>query len=157
MADKVYLGVGSNLGNRANFLLKAKSILSKFPQTRFIRSSSVIETDPVGGPPQGKYLNAVWELQTSLSPREFKDKLREIEDQLGRKHSEVANAPREIDLDILFFGNKIVDEEQLKIPHPRLQERLFVLEPLAEIAPDLKHPVLKKTTKELLLEASKTK
>ncbi len=156
MAEKVYLGVGSNLGNRANFLLRAKSILSKFPQTRFIRSSPVIETDPVGGPPQGKYLNAVWEIETSLSPGEFKEKLRAIEDELGRIRT-LANAPREIDLDILFFGNKVVDEEQLKIPHPRLQERLFVLEPLAEIAPDLKHPVLKKTAKELLAEISKAK
>lgn len=157
MPEKVYLGVGSNLGDRANLLLKAKSLLSKFPKSRFIRSSSVIETEPVGGPPQGKYLNAVWEIETSLSPREFKEKLREIEDQLGRKRAALANAPREIDLDVLFFGNQIINEEQLKIPHPRLQERLFVLEPLAEIAPDLKHPILNQPVKELLQEALKKK
>ena len=147
--ERVYIGVGSNLGDRESFLEQAKSLITKLPQTRFLRSSSIYETDPVGGPPQGKYLNAVWEIETSLLSRELKEELRGIEGKLGRK-SPFSNAPREIDLDILFYGNQTVDEKDLKIPHPRLQERAFVLEPLAELAPGLEHPLLKKTAKELL-------
>ena len=152
--ERIYVGVGSNLGDRARFLEKAKSLVNQLPGTRFLRSSSVYETEPVGGPPQGKYLNAVWEIETSLSPHEIKEKLREIEAKLGRRRS-FENAPREMDLDILFYGSQIIDEEGLKIPHPRLQERLFVLEPLTELAPDLRHPVLEKTTKELLEQIRK--
>ena len=151
--ERVYLGVGSNLGDRAAYLKKAQSLLSTIPKARFLRSSNLYETKPVGGPPQGKYLNAVWEIETSLAPGALKDKLREIEAKLGRKRS-VVNAPRKIDLDILFYGNKIVEEEGLRIPHPRLHERLFVLEPLAELAFDFKHPVLKKSVRELLNEQS---
>ena len=152
--ERVYLGVGSNLGDRAAYLKKAQLLLSTIPKTRFLRSSNLFETEPVGGPPQqGKYLNAVWEIETSLAPGALKDKLREIEAELGRKRS-VVNAPRKIDLDILFYGNKIVEEEGLRIPHPRLHERLFVLEPLVELAFDFKHPVLKKSVRELLNEQS---
>ena len=100
--ERVYIGVGSNLGNRESFLERAKSLTAKLPQTRFLRSSSIYETDPVGGPPQGKYLNTVWEIETSLPPAELKRELRGIEGRLGRKQS-FANAPREIDLDILFY------------------------------------------------------
>ena len=152
--ERVYVGVGSNLGDRARFLEKAKTLVNQLPGTRFLSSSSVYETEPVGGPPQGKYLNAVWEIETSLSPHEIKEKLREIEGTLGRKRS-FENAPREMDLDILFYGSQIIDEEGLRIPHPRLHERLFVLEPLTELAPDLRHPVLKKTAKELLEQSRK--
>lgn len=147
--ERVYLGVGSNLGDRSRHLEKAKALLAKIPMTQFLRSSSVIETDPVGGPPQGKYLNAVWEIDSALAPREFKDHLLEIEAELGRRRSGL-NMPREIDLDILFFGARVIDERNLKIPHPRLRERRFVLEPLAELIPGLMHPVLKKTVAELL-------
>lgn len=143
------MGVGSNLGNRQSFLDSAKKLVAGLPQTRFLRSSSVLETDPVGGPPQGKYLNAVWEIETRLSLRELKDRLLEIENQLGRKRKQ-RNTPREIDLDILFYGDEIVEQADLKVPHPRLHERAFVLAPLAELAPELVHPKLKKTIKELL-------
>ncbi len=152
--ERVYVGVGSNLGDRAGFLEKAKSLVNQLPGTRVLRSSSIYETDPVGGPPQGKYLNAVWEIETSLSPHEIKEKLREIEAKLGRKRS-FENAPREMDLDILFYGCQIIDEEGLRIPHPRLHERLFVLEPLAELAPDLQHPILKRKVEELLEQSRK--
>ncbi len=147
--EKVYLGVGSNLGDRQFYLEEAKKLTRKIPDTRFLRSSSVLETDPVGGPPQGKFLNAVWEIETGLSPRELKKRLREIENQLGRRRAE-RNTPREIDLDILSYGHQVVEENDLKIPHPRLHERTFVLLPLCELAPEWKHPVLKKTMKELL-------
>lgn len=146
---RVYLGIGSNLGDRKSYLETARKFVEEIPQTRFLRSSSVRQTDPVGGPAQGKFLNAVWEIETELSPRELKDRLLGIEIQLGRKRSE-PNAPREIDLDILFYGDQIVKEERLQIPHPRLHERRFVLEPLCELAPELPHPVLKKTMKEFL-------
>lgn len=153
---RVYIGVGSNLGDRTSFLERAKSLAAKLPQTRFLKSSSLYETEPVGGPPQGKYLNAVWEIETSLPPQELKEKLREIEAGLGRKRS-FANAPREIDLDVLFYGAQVVKEANLRVPHPRLHERAFVLEPLTELAPDLRHPVLKKTVRELLGEIRGTK
>ena len=152
--ERVYVGVGSNLGDRAGFLEKAKSLVNQLPGTQVLRSSSIYETEPVGGPPQGKYLNAVWEIETSLSPHEIKEKFREIEAKLGRRRS-FNNAPREMDLDIIFYGHQIIDEEGLKIPHPRLQERLFVLEPLTELAPDLQHPILKKRAKELLEQVTK--
>ena len=152
--ERVYVGAGSNLGKRAVFLDQAQALVNRLPDTRVLRSSTIYETDPVGGPPQGKYLNAVWEIETSFSPQEIKEKLREIEAKLGRRRS-FDNAPREMDLDILFYGHRIVDQEGLEIPHPRLHERLFVLEPLTELAPDLLHPVLKKTTKELLEQIRK--
>jgi 2-amino-4-hydroxy-6-hydroxymethyldihydropteridine diphosphokinase len=146
---RVFLGVGSNLGDRAQHLEAAKALLQKLPETRFLKSSSVLETEPVGGPPrQGKYLNAVWEIETALPPRELKDKLLQIESRLGRRRGEL-NAPREIDLDILFCGDQIVAEEKLKIPHPRLHERAFVLVPLVELAPEFIHPKMKKSVKEL--------
>ena len=146
---KVYLGVGSNLGDRKANLAKARSLLQKFPATRFLRGSSIFETDPVGGPPQGKFLNAVWEVETALLPGELRKELQTIEARLGRKRGE-RNAPREIDLDILFYGDRIVEERELQIPHPRLHERAFVLLPLSELAPELEHRILKKTVKELL-------
>lgn len=148
--ERVYLGVGSNLGDRLAHLKRAEALFKEIPQTRFLRSSSVIETDPVGGGPQDpKYLNAVWEIETALSPETLKEHLFGIEIEIGRTKS-LRNAPREIDLDILFYGNRVVKSERLEIPHPRLHERTFVLKPLAELAPDWLHPVLKKTVKELL-------
>lgn len=147
---RVYLGVGSNLGDRLAHLKRAQALLEKVPQTRFLRSSSVIETDPVGGGPQDpKYLNAVWEIETTLSPESLKAHLFEIETELGRKWPR-RNAPREIDLDILFYGDRVLKMERLEIPHSRLHERAFVLKPLAELAPEWRHPLLKKTVKELL-------
>lgn len=152
---RVYLGVGSNLGDRVSHLEQAQTLVSQFPRTRFLRSSSTQETEPVGGPSQEKYLNAVWEIETLLSPKELKEKLRAIEEKLGRKRS-FPNAPREIDLDILFYGEEVVEEEQLKIPHPRLHERRFVLQPLAELAPQKIHPTLKVSVKELLRRLPET-
>lgn len=148
--ERVYLGVGSNVGDRNFFLRTAQDLTHKLPQTRLLRSSSVFETDPVGGPPeQGKFLNAVWEIETGLSPQGLKKSLQGIEAQLGRART-VKNAAREIDLDILFYGNHILKEDRLEIPHPRLHERAFVLMPLSELVPEKIHPQIKKTVKELL-------
>lgn len=149
--ERVYLGVGSNLGDRKFYLERAKALTLRLPHTRFLRGSSALETEPVGGPPQGKFLNTAWEIETQLSPQALKEALLQIETQLGRKRS-VPNAPREIDIDILFYGNQVIEEDGLQIPHPRLYERLFVLAPLAELIPDWTHPQLKKTVKELLHE-----
>lgn len=152
---RVYLGVGSNLGDRSFYLEQAKELLKKIPQTRFLRSSSVFETDPVGGPPQGKFLNAAWEIETRLSPHKLKEWLRQIEHRIGRRRTRSdMNMPREIDLDILSYGSQVIQKKDLKIPHPRLHERRFVLEPLCEIAPHWVHPLLKKTIKELFQEIS---
>lgn len=145
---QVYLGVGSNLGDRRHFLELAKNLIRKLPQTNFLRSSSIIETEPVGGPPQGKFLNAVWEIETALTPRELRNQLHAIEAQLGRRRT-VPNVPREIDLDILFYGDQVVKEGDLEIPHPRLHERSFVLIPLCELAPEKIHPKLKRAMKEI--------
>ena len=146
---RVYLGIGSNLGDRASHLERARELVKKIPGVRFLRSSSVRETEPVGGAAQGKFLNAVWEVETDLLARELKDRLFEIEAQLGRRRDE-PNSPRQIDLDILFYEDEVIEEEHLKIPHPRLHERAFVLEPLAELVPDKIHPELKKTIRVLL-------
>lgn len=147
--ERVYIGVGSNLGDRSSYLKQAQSRVARIPNLQFLRSSTIYETDPVGGPLQGKYLNGVWEIETSLSPRELKERLREIERELGRKSAD-PNSPREIDLDILFYGDKVIHKIDLKIPHVRLHERLFVLEPLSELAPDKIHPQLNQSVRELL-------
>ena len=138
MAD-VYLALGSNLGDRERYLRDALLRLTTFCDV--IEVSCFHETEPVGYKDQGKFLNAAVHLVTSLPPREFLNRILEIEHQMGRVRT-VPNGPRTLDLDILFWDDQVIDEPGLRIPHPRLQERMFVLAPLAEIAPDLIHPVL---------------
>lgn len=145
----VLIGVGSNLGEREKHIRHARDFLTSIRGVRFLATSSIRETDPVGGPPQGKYLNAVWQIETELSPDQLLTHLLEIEKQLGRER-QGRNFQRTVDLDILFYGQKIINKPNLIVPHPRLQERLFVLEPMVELMPDWVHPVLKKTMKELL-------
>lgn len=152
---KVFIGVGSNLGDREKQIRLAKDLLGSIRGVRFFRCSQIRETDPVGGPPQGKYLNAVWEIETGLSPRGLLKELLMIEKTLGRDRKE-KNGPRTLDLDILFYEDQVIRERNLTIPHPQLQERVFVLEPMAELEPDLVHPVLKKTIRELLNNLSAT-
>ena len=144
-----FLAVGSNLGDRNSILKQARQKLEKNSAIHFLRTSSVYETEPVGGPPQGKYLNAVWEIETNLTPEKLLAELLAIEKISGRERG-APNAPRTLDLDILSYDDKMIQQPGLSIPHPRLQEREFVLKPLAEIAPGWMHPCLKKTAKELL-------
>lgn len=151
---RAYIAAGSNLGDRSRNLEQARHLLQTKGIT-LLQSSSVHETRPVGGPPQGDFLNAVWSVETELNAGELLNALLSVEKELGRVR-EVKNGPRSIDLDILFFGDFVISGNSLTIPHPRLHERLFVLEPLNEIAPGYIHPVLKKTIQELLEENLET-
>jgi 2-amino-4-hydroxy-6-hydroxymethyldihydropteridine diphosphokinase len=129
-----YIGLGSNLGDRQYYIDAAVRKVRALSNTRVRRLSQVIESEPQGGPPQGMYLNAVLEIETELGPYELLRELQAIEAGLGRVRT-VANAPRTIDLDILTYGDFSIEEEALRIPHPRILERKFVLVPLAQIAP----------------------
>lgn len=127
-----YIGIGSNLGDRRANIDRAIAELNKDEAVKVTRVSSIYETDPVSDMPQGKFLNGVLELETVLSPRGLLDRLNKIEELLGRKRT-VKNAPREIDLDILYYGNERVEEKDIVIPHPKIAQREFVLKGLREL------------------------
>ena len=132
----VYLGIGSNLGNRRENIKIAKALLAENNIT-LIQCSSVIETTPVGGPPnQNNFLNGVLKIETNLPPQELLDILKVIETKLGRETA-IRNGPRPIDLDILLYDQLKYQTSQLTIPHPRMFERDFVMKPLREIDPQL--------------------
>lgn len=152
----VYLGLGSNLGDRRRNLEAALDALRAHPQIAVTAVSSFLETDPVGGPPgQGKFLNAAAKIETDLSPEALLEELKRVERALGRKPGP-RWGPREVDLDILLYGDTILDTEALTIPHPRMCERRFVMEPLAEIAPAARNPVTGRTVRELLALLDRT-
>jgi len=153
--NQVYIALGSNLGNREAYLRKAVQHLQGVRGVHLLAHSKIYETEPVGGPEQGKYCNAACEIACDLEPAKLLEKLLEIEVHLGRIRGE-PNGPRTIDLDILFFGRRVFAEPGLHIPHPRLHERLFVLEPLCDLNPKFEHPVFKTTVgqlRERLLES----
>ena len=129
---RCYIGIGSNLGDRRKYIENAIQKLNETKGIEVKKVSSIYETDPLGGPSQGKYLNGAIEIETEIEPRELLTRLLDIEIQLGRKRT-VKNGPRTIDLDILLFGDKKIDEPGLKIPHPKMQRREFVMKPLKEI------------------------
>lgn len=145
----VFLGIGSNLGDRQANIDKAIALLKENQDVGILTVSSFIETEPEGGPPQGNFLNGALKIKTDLLPLELLSQLKMIERRLGRAKGE-PNSPRPIDLDILFYDDVVIVEgKSLTIPHPRLTQRTFVLKPLMEVAPDFVHPRLKKTVKEL--------
>ena len=143
-----WIGLGSNLGDRASHLRGALRALAETPGVEVVAVSRFHETEPVG-PPQGRYLNAAAGLRTSLEPRELLGCLLAIEARAGRERGPVRWSARTLDLDLLFYDDACLEERDLVVPHPRLHERSFVLEPLRELAPDLVHPKLGATLTEL--------
>jgi len=130
-----YIGLGSNLGDREYYINTAISKMRSLLNTRVTKISKIIQTEPLAGPQQGPYLNCVIEIQTDLSPFKLLEKLQKIETDLGRVRTAVRNAPRNIDLDILLYGDVQIKEDSLYIPHARMFERRFVMDSLEEIAP----------------------
>jgi 2-amino-4-hydroxy-6-hydroxymethyldihydropteridine diphosphokinase len=144
----VYLSLGSNLGDRAAHIERALARVAE-ENVRIVKRSSFYETEPVEFLAQGWFLNIAVEAETELMPRQLLRVIRNIERELGRKRI-VKSGPRTIDIDILLFGMNIINAADLEIPHPRMTERRFVLVPMAEIAPTLRHPALRLTMPELL-------
>lgn len=128
----VYIGIGSNIGDRKANIEKAIKIMSLTRGLKLLKVSTMYETDPVGGPKQGKFLNGALKLETNMSAPRLLGHMKKIEKVIGRKKT-VPNGPRIIDLDILLFGNKKIKTRNLSIPHPRMHEREFVLRPLREL------------------------
>ncbi len=150
MSTTAFVALGSNLGDRDKLLDRAVHRLEETPGITVVARASVYETEPVGGPPgQQQYLNSVVKIQTDISARELFAQMCIIEQELGRVRT-VKDAPRTIDLDLLLYGESVIEDEDLVVPHPRMHERQFVLEPLAEIAPDVVHPTLGLDAKTML-------
>jgi 2-amino-4-hydroxy-6-hydroxymethyldihydropteridine diphosphokinase len=147
LTESAYIGAGTNLGNRKANLIFALNSLAKMAHVS--KTSSYYETAPVGFWDQPWFLNQVFELKTRLTPLELLSVCMEIEKSCGRVRT-FQNAPRILDLDILLYGNKIVNRDNLIIPHPRLAERRFALAPLVQIAPDIIHPIMQKSMRSLL-------
>ncbi|MEW6419399.1 MAG: 2-amino-4-hydroxy-6-hydroxymethyldihydropteridine diphosphokinase [Nitrospirota bacterium] len=143
-----YIGIGSNLGDREKNCLRAIRLLQQKGIT-VSKRSSLYDTEPWGVKNQPRFINLAIEIETELEPKELLRILKDTEKEMGRKESSKWG-PRIIDLDILLFENIVVNDDNLKIPHPLMHERDFVLRPLCEIAPDKKHPVLNLSIKELM-------
>lgn len=153
-AARAWVGLGSNLGDRAATLEGAVEALRAADEVEVLRVSPWFETDPVGGPSgQGKYLNGCLEAETTLDAGTFHWLLMRVETQFGRERArEVRNGPRTLDLDLLLFGDLVLETPDLTVPHPRLEERLFVLEPLCALAPELRLPRCGRSVRERVAE-----
>ncbi len=137
---RVYIGLGGNVGDRRSYLARALELLESDADIRVAAVSTFRETDPVGYVDQPRFLNAAVALETRLPPRELLERLLAVERALGRERTGPRFGPRTVDLDLLLYGDEEIDEPGLAVPHPRLAERSFVLEPLAELAPELALP-----------------
>lgn len=146
---KVYIGVGSNLGEREEYMKLAEERVRALPQTKNFRAASIIETEPYGYVEQGKFLNTVYYIETLDTPEEFLEKLHDIENEAERKR-EIHWGPRTLDLDILLYDNLVTEDENVTIPHPEMTKRLFVLEPLCELCPRGIHPLERKRYLDIL-------
>lgn len=153
MIDKAraFIGAGANLGEPVRQIWQAQDALSQNPGIVFMGASSFYRTQPVGPVEQPPFVNAVFSLEPEIGPHDLLSLLLDIEQKMGRVRKE-RWGPRLIDLDLLFYDDAVISGERLEVPHPRLHERRFVLAPLAEIAPDFVHPVLKKPVSQLLDE-----
>jgi 2-amino-4-hydroxy-6-hydroxymethyldihydropteridine diphosphokinase len=148
-----YIGLGSNLGNRCENLLRAWAGLGKVNGVKLLALSSPYRSEPVNMQSTNWFINGVGSLQTSLQPEDLLAEMFAIEASLGRKRSKPDTPEdRSVDLDLLYWGNRISNDPRVTLPHPEIANRLFVLLPLAEIAPDLLHPVNRKTSLEMLQE-----
>lgn len=150
MEINAYIALGSNLGDRELNLLRAVAEIGKLPDSKVTALSSFYETSPVGNVDQDSFYNAVLRLTTGLDARSLLTHLLRIEDTVFKRVRTIHQGPRRMDLDLLLYGDRIIDGEDLVVPHPRLAERRFVLQPLCEIAPNLVHPLTGKTIQELL-------
>jgi 2-amino-4-hydroxy-6-hydroxymethyldihydropteridine diphosphokinase len=152
--ETVFIGFGSNVGDRVDFCDRAVTLLSLLPHSQVMGVSLLYEAEPVNDharPGDGWFLNGVVQLETDITPKSLLDILREIERSLGRDEDN-RSGPRTIDLDILFYGQRIINEPDLIVPHPRMHQRRFVLMPLSELDPLFLHPLLQRTVSQLLAE-----
>lgn len=150
MEIETYIALGSNLGDRELNLLRAIAEVGKLPGCKVTALSSFYETSPVGTVKQDSFYNAVLRLSTSLEARSLLNQLLRIEDDIFKRVRTINQGPRRMDLDLLIYGDWVINEEDLVVPHPRLTERRFVLQPLCEIAPNLLHPLAGKCIYEIL-------
>jgi 2-amino-4-hydroxy-6-hydroxymethyldihydropteridine diphosphokinase len=156
LRETVFIGFGSNVGNRPDYCDRAVTLLSLLPHSEVLGVSPLYETEPISDhahPGEGWFLNGVVQLQTDITPRSLITVCREIERSLGRDEGD-RKGPRTLDLDILFYGQRVIEDPDLIIPHPRLHQRRFVLAPLADLAPAWEHPVLHQTIAQLLDESA---
>lgn len=140
----VYLGLGSNVGDREEYIEQAVFLIGKLKGSEILRRSANYETEAEGNADQPAFINCVVEIKTTIPPHKLLEETQNIENALGRER-EIEWGPRTIDIDILLYGNQIISEDKLQIPHALMHERLFVLQPLKELVPRLMHPVLEKT------------